>query len=116
MDKNQGNATTAAATPPKPGEPQNIAVRYVDRPDCLETFADSISGLSFDGQTLHIEFAVTRPDATPPNAPKTGRRYPVCRMVLPPAAAVDLINKMQQVGSALAQAGVLKVNPPPAKK
>jgi len=60
--------------------------------------------------------SASRPDATPPNAPKTGRRYPVCRMVLPPAAAVDLINKMQQVGSALAQAGVLKVNPPPAKK
>jgi hypothetical protein len=36
-------------------------------------------------------------------------------MVLTPMAAVELINRMQQVGAALTQAGVLKANPPPAK-
>jgi len=29
-------------------------------------------------------------------------------LVLPPAAAIDLINKMQQVAAALTQAGLLK--------
>ena len=46
-----------------------------------------------------------------PNTPVTGRRYPAQRMVLTPVAAVELINRMQQVGAALAQAGVLKANP-----
>ena len=38
----------------------------------------------------------------------TARRYPACRLVLPPAAAIDLINKMQQIAAALTQAGLLK--------
>ena len=111
MDKNQGEATTAPVA--KSSEPQPMAVHFIDRPECLETFADSISGLFFDGQTLHVEFAVTRLQAPgPAGEPTTGRRYPVCRMVLPPAAAIDLINKMQQIGSALTRAGVAKIAPP----
>jgi len=34
--------------------------------------------------------------------------------VLPPAAAVELINRMQQIAAALTQAGVLRQNPPAA--
>ena len=101
-----------AATPPR----QAATIRYLDRPDCLETFVDSISGLSFDGQTLRLEFAVTRMDEVKPDTPLTGRRYPVCRLVLQPLAAVELINRMQQVGAALAQAGVVKATPPAAAK
>jgi hypothetical protein len=104
-------ATTQPAA--KAGEQQAMTLRYLDRPDCLETFADSITGLTFDGQALRIEFAVTRVDAVKPNTPMTGRRYPVCRLVLPPAAAIDLINKMQQTAAALTQAGVVKVTPKP---
>src|SRR5450759_2811014 len=63
-------AAAAAAAPPRPA----VTLRYLDRPDCLETFADSISGLSFDGQTLRLEFAVTRMDDVKPDAPATGRR------------------------------------------
>jgi len=87
---------------------QAATIRYIDRPDIEETFADSISGLIFDGQALRIEFAVTRLDEVRPNTPLTGRRYPASRIVLPPAAAVDLINRMQQIAAALTQAGVVK--------
>ncbi len=66
------------------------------------------TGIFFDGQSLRIEFAVSRMDEIKPNAPITGRRYPACRLVLPTAAAVDLINRMQQIGAALAKAGLLK--------
>ncbi len=69
---------------------------------------NSITGLIFDGQTLRIEFGVTRFDDVKANTPITGRRYPACRLVLPPAAAVDLINRMQQIAAALTQAGVVK--------
>ena len=91
-------------------------IRYVDRPDCLETFADSITGLSFDGQTLRLEFSTTRMDEVKPNAPVSGRRYPVCRLVLQPVTAIDLINRMQQVGAALTKAGIVKANPPAGEK
>jgi hypothetical protein len=91
-------------------------IRYVDRPDCLETFADSITGLSFDGQTLRLEFSSTRMDDVKPDTPVSGRRYPVCRLVLQPMAAVDLINRMQQVGAALTKAGIVKPNPPTGEK
>jgi hypothetical protein len=105
---------TAASKPAEP--PRTATFRYVDRPECVETFADAISALSFDGQTLRIEFAVSRLDESKPNAPMTGRRYPACRLVLPPGAAVDLMQKMQQVAQALIQSGYLKPAQPTDKK
>ncbi|HXW49142.1 MAG TPA: hypothetical protein VEK31_06855 [Xanthobacteraceae bacterium] len=101
------SSTPAATTGSSPERP-TASIRYLDRADMVETFADSITGLVFDGQTLRIEFGVTRFDDVKPGAPITGRRYPACRLVLPPAAAVDLINRMQQIAAALTQAGVVR--------
>jgi len=112
--------TKGSAADPAPtasaGSPERAAasVRYVDRADMVETFADTVTGLIFDGQTLRIEFGVTRFDDVKPNVPITGRRYPACRLVLPPVAAVDLINRMQQIAAALTQAGVVKAAQRPA--
>jgi hypothetical protein len=99
-----------AARESSSGSPErpSASIRYLDRADMVETFADSVTGLMFDGQTLRIEFGVTRFDDVKPNAPITGRRYPACRLVLPPAAAVDLINRMQQIAAALKQAGLVR--------
>ena len=96
------------------GGPQTATIRYIDRPEMGEVFADSINHVYFDGQSLRVEFGVTRLDDVKPNTPVTGRRYPAQRMVLTPIAAVELINRMQQVGAALAQAGVVKPNQPAA--
>jgi len=106
-----------AAQPPAAGaaDRQPAQIRYLDNADMAETFADSITGLIFDGQTLRIEFGVTRFDEVRPNTQVTGRRYPACRLVLPPAAAVELINRMQQIAAALTQAGVVRANPRPAE-
>jgi hypothetical protein len=105
----RGSASNPAPSgPAAPTGAASATIRYVDRADMVETFADSVTGLIFDGQTLRIEFGVTRFDDMKPNAPITGRRYPACRLVLPPAAAVDLINRMQQIAAALTQAGVVK--------
>jgi hypothetical protein len=104
-------APAATAAPAGQGERQAATIRYLDRADMGETFADSVTGLIFDGQTLRIEFGVTRFDDVRANTPITGRRYPACRLVLPPAAAVDLINRMQQIAAALTQAGVVKATP-----
>ena len=107
---------TAAPAAPGDGGRQPATIRYLDRADMVETFADSITGLIFDGQTLRIEFGVTRFDDVKPNTAITGRRYPACRLVLPPAAAVDLINRMQQIAAALTQARVVKARAGEAPK
>ena len=112
----RGSASNPApSSPAAPTGAASATIRYVDRADMVETFADSVTGLILDGQTLRIEFGMTRFDDMKPNAPITGRRYPACRLVLPPAAAVDLINRMQQIAAALTQAGVVKAaQRPPA--
>src|SRR5690242_5989172 len=112
MALNDDKAAAATSVAGKPADTQTASVRYVDRADCTETFADSINGVYFDGQSLRIEFGVTRLDEVKPNTPVTGRRYPAQRMVLTPTAAVELINRMQQVGAALQQAGMLKPTAP----
>jgi hypothetical protein len=103
--------TTESANAPAGAAQRQVTLRYIDRPECMETFADSIAHLSFDGQVLRIEFAVTRMDDVKQGAPLTGRRMPACRLALPATAAVELINRMQQIAAALTQAGVLRQNP-----
>jgi hypothetical protein len=104
------------ASPQRPAENVQPTLRYVDRPELEETFADSVTSIYFDGQSLRIEFGVTRLDEVKPNTAITGRRYPAERLVLTPMAAIDLINRMQQVAAALTQAGILKANPTPGAK
>ena len=61
-----GSAPAAAGSSASPRERQAATIRYLDRPDVAETFANSITGLVFDGQTLRIEFSVTRVDEVKP--------------------------------------------------
>jgi len=100
-------ANPAAVSP----ERQSASIRYIDRPELAEHFADAVTGLIYDGQTLRMEFGVTRFDEIKANTPITGRRYPSCRVVLSPAAAIDLINRMQQIAAALAQSSAAKPAP-----
>jgi hypothetical protein len=109
-DINLGVAPPAA--PAKPPEQSAAVLRYVDRPDCGETFADSITQAYFDGQSLRIEFAVTRLDEMKSEGKVTARRSPAARLALTPAAAAELINRLQHIAHALTQAGVLKAVPP----
>jgi hypothetical protein len=90
------------------GKPQAATIRYIDQPDCRETFADSINNVFFDGQTMRIEFGITRMDDMKQGQQLSGRRHPACRLVLPVSAAIDLINRMQQTANALQQQGLLK--------
>src|SRR5947208_16285937 len=92
-------------------QPQ-IKYEYVDRPEVTEIFADFVQRIQFDGQTLRFEFCVSRiEDQQTPGKP-TGTRYPACRLVLSTGAAVDLMNKMQQITASLIKAGVLKADAP----
>ena len=82
-------------------------VSAVDIPQLAETFADSIGALAFDGQTLRIEFCVTRLDAVSPNKPPSGKRYPSCRMVLTSTAAMTLAHQLHELVLQLQKQGIL---------
>ena len=97
-----------------PTQTAQARLRYVDRPECAETFVDSVVTAVFDGQALRLEFGVTRLDEVKPNSPITGRRLTACRLALTPSAAIDLMNRMQQIAAAMAQAGILKPADRPA--
>lgn len=97
------NQVSAPGAVTKQAETQRVVFRYVDRPDCLETFADSLISVVVDGQSLRLEFGVSRLDERKADMPLSGRRYPVCRLVLAPAAAAELINKLQYVTAAAAK-------------
>lgn len=91
---------------------------YADRPELLETFADTVQRMSFDGRTLRIEFCVARLDDPPPQtAPsgkaskktrRTGKALPVCRLVLDLDGAVDLFNKINTLQAAMERQGVIQ--------
>ena len=90
----------------------SLQTTFVDRPEVSETFADTIRAVSFDGQTMRIEFCITRMDEPKPPNPPTARQYPSCRLVLTANAAVELFNRLQQIMSALEQTGAIKRNMP----
>ena len=95
---------------PRKGDRPGLTLELVDLPALAETFADSINQVFFDGQTLRINFGVTRVD--PPSQTQTACRYPACRLVLTPAAAVELMNQIQRLMAGMIQAGVIKATPP----
>jgi hypothetical protein len=82
-------------------------VQEIDRPDVSETFADALGNGSFDGQTARLTFSVTRLDPITPARPPTAKRYPVCRLVLPPDAVVELFNQLQQLIGLMEQQGLV---------
>lgn len=87
-------------------EPQrmNPTHTYVDLPEISETFADSLHGMFFDGQTLRLTFAISRMDPSPPPNVTGGKKYPVCRLVLTLPTAADLTNRLNQLTATIAQA------------
>lgn len=106
--KSQAPSIGALKTDPKARQPK---LRYQDRPEVNEIFADSIRVCVFDGQLMRIEFTVTRLDDPGALGVLEGRQMPVCRLVLNRAALVDLLNKVGQLGAALKQAGVVGDQP-----
>ena len=97
--------------PQKPSA--NLSVQQIDKPEIQETFVDSIGAVIFDGQTLRIDGCVTRFGRQTSEGAVAARRYTACRLVLAPAAAVDLMNQLQRVGTELVNAGLLKQAKPP---
>ena len=86
--------------------------QYVDRPELAETFVDSIRLTTFDGQALRMEFCVTRLDEPKQSSQPTGKRYPACRLVMPPETVVELYNRLGGLIAAMEKRGVVKRGAP----
>lgn len=90
-------------------------LRYEDRPELVETFADTVQRMTFDGRTLRVEFCVVRMDDPDAKAKKrTGKSVPVVRLILDLDGAVDMFNKMNNLQAALQNRGVITAAPRPA--
>ncbi len=103
-------AETASVAPPAPAAPGRPDFRYEDRPELLETFADNVPRMTFDGRTLRVEFCVNRAGEVVDGQQQTGRTIPVCRMVLDLEGAIDLFNKINNLQSVLERQGVIRKN------
>lgn len=95
-------------TDQKPREP---TFTYENDPAIAEVFADMMGQVYFDGQSMRLEFVVSRLDATARQDAPTGKRRTSARIVLTPGGAVDLMNRLNQLSAALEQAGIMKRNP-----
>ena len=90
-------------------------LRYQDRSDLAEIFADTVQNLTFDGRTLRAEFCVARLDDPDPKARKrTGRVVPVVRLILDLDGAVDMFNKINSLQAALESRGVISTGTKPS--
>ena len=97
-------ASVTAGQSDRQGQQSVISIVRISR-----RFSPTLSAASSSmGRLCASSSRVTRLDDVRANTPLTGRRYPASRIVLPPTAAVDLINRMQQIAAALRQAGVVK--------
>lgn len=91
-------------------------LRYQDRRDVSETFADSIRSCVFDGHNARIEFTVGRFDESGAPGMVEGRQVPVCRLVLNAPAMLELFNRLGQIAESMHKAGLLKMSPLGAPK
>jgi hypothetical protein len=91
---------------------QKIKIEYVDQPNVREAFADSMHTCVFDGETLRLEFNVTRYGETREDfPPTTAQKYPVCRLALSKKAALELINRIETLTANLKKIGALTPRP-----
>lgn len=76
---------------------------FIDRPDLPEAFADSIGRTTYDGQTLRIEFCVTRFDRTEFDPSTDGTQFPTARVVLSQAGIAELFKDLDGLRQLLAE-------------
>jgi hypothetical protein len=93
-----------------------VEIPYEDLPELAETFADHVRLIHFDGQTVRVELAVSRPAISGPNQ-STPTIYPACRLVLTTLCAANLKDQLTQILTALEKNGVIKrVEPGPTTR
>jgi hypothetical protein len=84
--------------------------RYIDSVQPAEIFADSLHTMVWEGNTLRIEFCVTRFPDIALKGEKQPEQHPACRLVLTAPVATALFNRLQETMNALAKTGVVSTH------
>jgi hypothetical protein len=87
-----------------------IKAAFVDRPECQETFVDSVRLVGVMDGVVRVELCATRPDEPRPPEPQTAKFYPVARLALTLPAAMNLRNFLSHHLTELEKQGLIKVN------
>jgi hypothetical protein len=85
----------------------SVEVPYVDRPEVQEVYADQVRLIHFDGYSVRLEFTVLRPRVAGPDRAEA-IVYPAARLALPPHAAINLKEQLDQLVAKLEEQGVLR--------
>ena len=89
-------------------------IRYVDLPDILDTFVDSIGISTLIEGVVRVELCATRLErSTGKTKTPNAIRYPVCRLALSPSATLKLHEQLGLMIKGLVESGVLKKAEPP---
>jgi hypothetical protein len=78
--------------------------------EIVETFADQIGTMYFDGTSLRVDLLVTRVEK--PSIPPAGERHVVSRLVLSPRCTAELITQLSKISAQLHNSGIFKADPP----
>ena len=88
-------------------------VQYIDRFDVSETFVNSLGNWIFSDGVANIELCVTRLNKPEPPNPPSGKKYPVCRLVLTPQLVIELFQSLNSILGAMKDKGLIKQIPQP---
>jgi hypothetical protein len=81
-----------------------MALEFVDRPDLVWTFADSITSVVLENKAIcRVELCAVRWNDLPSgSAPTSGKQYPICRLVVPLKVMIDLHRRIGNILDQLA--------------
>jgi hypothetical protein len=88
---------------------------YIEDASVSEVFADHVRITHFDGYSVRLELAVSRPHMTGPNQAASAI-YPCARLVLTPLAAMALQRQLSELLAALEKQGRIKRLAPSSNK
>ncbi len=91
-----------------------VQLAYVDRPEILETYVDSLWRVYFDGQTIRMDFVINRMDDPQPQIPPSDKALTASRIVIPVIGMADMLSKLQNVVAQLQAQGTLRQAHAPA--
>jgi hypothetical protein len=101
------------ASTPLPQSQAQLLLTYVDRPEILETYVDTLWRVYFDGNAIRMDFVVNRLDNPQAQPPRLGKAFTASRIVIPLFGMADMLNKLQDIMGQLQAQGTIRQTHPP---
>ena len=73
----------------------DVTIEFVDRPDLLWAYADSITSVTVEGRAVcKVELSAVRWNPSETAINSSAKQYPVCRIAMPLRAMVELQKRL----------------------